>query len=772
MLIKFILIINKIFIKEINPLKYYFLFFLILLSIVNRSYAENNEVLLWKTSAGNSYSTRFFEGEQINKNNIKNLIKLWTFNSGSTAKLQTVQSPPIFIGDQLLLVTLSGDLISLSPTSGKILWRKKLDSPLGKRGFIYHKSNKEELEGIYVASGKNVIQLKKNGEIKNKFLTGLSLVQPFLDEKNLYVATLREGVKAFDLKSKKQIWSTSLIKNNVNARVWSGFSFDKETNSLFVVTSNPGGIIGENRSGDDFSASLISIDADSGKIKWQFKHVVNDLWDFDLISNPIIVKNLKIHNKKELVNCVIALSKTGDVIMVNIDNGLPVFDDSYVDVLVQKSDMKNVYTSPTQKYYLKPEKFSKIEVDLVKDFNHLEGANFEYIKNKLRHAKSGFYIPTSVNHDVVLYGVHGGAEWPGATIYRDNNSANLIIPSNKTPWILRLNYQEKKYLDIYNNKYLQEVINLALSVRNFFINIFKNDAKNEKVSSDIKSLTKKNFYQLTISNSIDTSFRNRTDVNDFFPASAQKKKMVADIIYKFMPGSFDNKLYSQNCSTCHGNARQGRYEFETKGDNFYPSLVGITKTKKWSMVNTYEKVSKIHKLNNIDLKINIDEYSEIMNYFDKFDETLFKDDKVIKDGFWQILLDKKGLPATRPPWGKITNINLSTGEKVWEIPFGQRKINNKEYVSGDQNFGGVISTKSKIIFANGNPDPMAYAYNVDDGKKIWESELPYSGSAPPIAFSYKGCEVVVFTATGGRYVGYRKNGDSTVAYKLKNCKFK
>ena len=772
MLIKFILIINKIFIKEINPLKYYFLFFLILLSIVNRSYAENNEVLLWKTSAGNSYSTRFFEGEQINKNNIKNLIKLWTFNSGSTAKLQTVQSPPIFIGDQLLLVTLSGDLISLSPTSGKILWRKKLDSPLGKRGFIYHKSNKEELEGIYVASGKNVIQLKKNGEIKNKFLTGLSLVQPFLDEKNLYVATLREGVKAFDLKSKKQIWSTSLIKNNVNARVWSGFSFDKETNSLFVVTSNPGGIIGENRSGDDFSASLISIDADSGKIKWQFKHVVNDLWDFDLISNPIIVKNLKIHNKKELVNCVIALSKTGDVIMVNIDNGLPVFDDSYVDVLVQKSDMKNVYTSPTQKYYLKPEKFSKIEVDLVKDFNHLEGANFEYIKNKLRHAKSGFYIPTSVNHDVVLYGVHGGAEWPGATIYRDNNSANLIIPSNKTPWILRLNYQEKKYLDIYNNKYLQEVINLALSVRNFFINIFKNDAKNEKVSSDIKSLTKKNFYQLTISNSIDTSFRNRTDVNDFFPASAQKKKMVADIIYKFMPGSFDNKLYSQNCSTCHGNARQGRYEFETKGDNFYPSLVGITKTKKWSMVNTYEKVSKIHKLNNIDLKINIDEYSEIMNYFDKFDETLFKDDKVIKDGFWQILLDKKGLPATRPPWGKITNINLSTGEKVWEIPFGKRKIDNKEYVSGDQNFGGVISTKSKIIFANGNPDPMAYAYNVDDGKKIWESELPYSGSAPPIAFSYKGCEVVVFTATGGRYVGYRKNGDSTVAYKLKNCKFK
>jgi len=758
-------------IKQKHFLQSTFFSFLILLFLFNKLFADEHKNLLWKNSAGNYYSERFFSGEQINKDNINNLTKLWTFNSGSTAKLQTVQAPPIFIGDQLLLVTLSGDLISVSPVSGKIIWKKKLDAPLGRRGLTYHESDDVEIEGIYVASGKNIIHLDKNGKIKNIFSTGLSLVQPFIDEKNIYVATLKQGVKAYDIKSNKEIWTTSLKKNKVNARVWSGFSFDKESNSLFVVTSNPGGIIGENRSGDDFSASLISIDVKSGKIKWQYKHVVNDLWDFDLISNPIIVKNLKVINKKESINCVIALSKTGDVIMVNIDNGLPVFDNSYVDVLVQKSDMENVYTPPTQKSYLKPEKFSNIEVDLINDFDHLEEDNLDYMKNKLRHAKSGFYIPTSVNHDVVLYGVHGGAEWPGATVYRDGNSTNLIIPSNKTPWILRVNYQEKKYLDIYNSKYLKETFSFALSVRSFFRNFFKKDKKKQDVSSDVQSLTKKKSYEVTISKSVDTSFRNRTDINGFFPASAQKKKMVADIIYKFMPGSFNNKLYSQKCSSCHGNARQGRYDFETKGDNFYPSLVGITKTKKWSAIDTYEKVSKIHKLNNIDLDINIDEYNSMINYFDEFDENLFKKDLIKKDGFWQILLDKKGLPATKPPWGKITNINLFNGEKVWEIPFGQRKINNEEYVNGDQNFGGVISTKSKIIFANGNPDPIAYAYNVDDGKKIWETELPFSGSAPPMAFSYKGCDVIVFTATGGRYVGYKKNGDSTVAYKLKNCDF-
>ena len=74
---------------------------MIIIIFSNKSFAEGNNNLLWKTSAGNSYSHRFFSGEQINKDNIKNLTKLWTFNSGSTAPLDTVQSPPIFIEDQL-----------------------------------------------------------------------------------------------------------------------------------------------------------------------------------------------------------------------------------------------------------------------------------------------------------------------------------------------------------------------------------------------------------------------------------------------------------------------------------------------------------------------------------------------------------------------------------------------------------------------------------------------------------------------------------------------
>ena len=93
--------------KQLNFLKYFLYFSLIVIIFTNKSFAEGNNNLLLKTSVGNSYSHRFFSGEQINKDNIKNLTKLLTFNSGSTAALQTVQSPPVFIGNQLLVVTLT-----------------------------------------------------------------------------------------------------------------------------------------------------------------------------------------------------------------------------------------------------------------------------------------------------------------------------------------------------------------------------------------------------------------------------------------------------------------------------------------------------------------------------------------------------------------------------------------------------------------------------------------------------------------------------------------
>ena len=91
------------------------------------------------------------------------------------------------------------------------------------------------------------------------------------------------------------------------------------------------------------------------------------------------------------------------------------------------------------------------------------------------------------------------------------------------------------------------------------------------------------------------------------------------------------------------------------------------------------KIKKIHRVNNINLEINEKEFNDLMNSFRKYDEKLFEDKKYELEGFWQILLDKDGLPATKPPWGYLTNINLINGKKIWQVPFGERIINKKKY---------------------------------------------------------------------------------------------
>ena len=48
--------------------------------------------------------------------------------------------------------------------------------------------------------------------------------------------------------------------------------------------------------------------------------------------------------------------------------------------------------------------------------------------------------------------------------------------------------------------------------------------------------------------------------------------------------------------------------------------------------------------------------------------------------------------------------------------------------------------------------------------------LGAAGSAPPMTFEYNGCQYIVVNATGGRFFGFKKNFDTTVAYKLNTCK--
>ena len=95
------------------------------------------------------------------------------------------------------------------------------------------------------------------------------------------------------------------------------------------------------------------------------------------------------------------------------------------------------------------------------------------------------------------------------------------------------------------------------------------------------------------------------------------------------------------------------------------------------------------------------------------------------------LKDENGYPGNKPPWGKITSINLNSGRINWSIPFGYyQNLKDKGLFSntGTENFGGLTATESGLIFATGTLDSMFYVFDSQNGKELLRYKLPFIGS--------------------------------------------
>lgn len=718
--------------------------------------AEKVVASTWETSAGNEHSQRHFNGSQINPENIDDLELLWRFDSGFSKKFDTVQSTPIFTGENIITVNLRGQVIALNPTSGSIRWQQNLSMPVGRRGLLFFKK-KNEPGSLYVPTKNGIAVLNpENGHVRGTIDSGMSLLQPIIFNEKIYVATLHDGVKAFDLDTHRQIWHKPLNTEGVNVRIWSGFSGDPKNNLVFVVTSNPGGLVGEARTKDDNSVSVVAIDANNGKMQWRYQHIASDIWDFDLVSNPIILNDFFDKSENNFVDIVIALSKTGDVLVLRADNGQPLRKGS-----VKLQEIETVpgsaseFTVSRQKKILWPEPVSSTKIDFDSDFSHLDQENQKYVMAKLRSANSGWYMPTSINYDIATYGLHGGPGWPGGAVAKSNKTYNLFVTTNKNPWILRIRY---------NDKHFEDWVGKFKPVDKFFRNINKNfdwlsRCWNSLLSCPSNPAQEQMRPQLTRWNTV-----NWSNANVNFP--------VLKNAYKYLPGAYKNKIYEKNCLSCHGFARQGAYQSEFYGDGYIPSLVGLHMTQKWQVSKSFDLSKNLHQEFDIEIGVNESEYDELIQSFLRYDLNATKSKRLHKTGFWQLLLDKNGLPATRPPWGNITSLSLNTGKINWSKPFGVRKQKGSgKSIAGDINFGGIMTSQSGLVFATGTPDEMLRVYAQRNGDLLWKTSLPYAGSTPPMGVSYRGCDIIIVAATGGRFLGFGKNGDSTLAFKLKSCSF-
>ena len=115
-------------------------------------------------------------------------------------------------------------------------------------------------------------------------------------------------VAAYDVKTGKELWRfytapmsadqpeaktwTGDSWKHGGAPIWNGGSYDPETNLTFWGTGNPNpGWNGDPRTPGDnlYSASVIALDADTGKLKWHYQFTPGDEYDWDATQVPVVV---------------------------------------------------------------------------------------------------------------------------------------------------------------------------------------------------------------------------------------------------------------------------------------------------------------------------------------------------------------------------------------------------------------------------------------------------------------------------------------------------
>ncbi len=123
---------------------------------------------------------------------------------------------------------------------------------------------------------------------------------------------------------------------------------------------------------------------------------------------------------------------------------------------------------------------------------------------------------------------------------------------------------------------------------------------------------------------------------------------------------------------------------------------------------------------------------------------------------------------TKPPWGTLVAVDLSTGMKKWEVPLGYM-LDPVKYPGaekwGSLNFGGAIATAGNLVFVAASRDGHLRAFDTRTGKELWKYMLPAGGQATPMTYAVDKKQYIVIAAGGhGKFA--TKQGDYVIAFSL------
>ena len=123
----------------------------------------------------------------------------------------------------------------------------------------------------------------------------------------------------------------------------------------------------------------------------------------------------------------------------------------------------------------------------------------------------------------------------------------------------------------------------------------------------------------------------------------------------------------------------------------------------------------------------------------------------------------RGLPLLKPPYGRITAIDLNTGEHLWWIPNGDTPESIKNHPelqgldipnTGQRAHATKLVTKTLLMYGEGRGAPARFhAVDKKTGERLGTVALPASTNTAPMTYMHEGKQYVVVSVGGRTHPG-------------------
>ncbi|MBN1239747.1 MAG: pyrroloquinoline quinone-dependent dehydrogenase [Gammaproteobacteria bacterium] len=434
----------------------------------------------WEQYLGGADSSQYSALDQIDRSNVTDLEVAWTYETGEGGNYLF---NPIVVDGVMYVLARNRSIVALDAATGRELWRRPTEGPVGTRGINYWESedrtdrrllfiNQGHLTAIDARNGRTVNAFGQNGRVDLRvgLVDDVSTVRPLQTSnpgrifENLVIVSLPAGgasysstpadVHAYDVRTGELEWVFHTVPrpgefgadtwpNDAadafgGVHNWSESTVDVERGIAFIPTGTARyDFYGANRHGDNlFGNSVVALDARTGERIWHFQTIHHDLWDFDLPQAP---KLLTVMHEGREVDVVAQATKQGLLFVFDRETGEPLWP--IEERPVPQSDAPGEQSSPTQPFPTKPPPFARMSFT-EEDINpYIPEEDQEAVREILRtYRNEGLYTPPSLEGTIMLPGHNGGANWGSSAV--DPVNGKMYVVSKELPTTAKLQVRE------------------------------------------------------------------------------------------------------------------------------------------------------------------------------------------------------------------------------------------------------------------------------------------------------------------------------------------